>query len=111
MRLPLRQPTNPITSNRQLCASEHNRLLDFRLGSKADVGLALVDVRFTPKSRHSSALVQCPLSAKSRHSALRQRMTLFDHLVGAGKQRLRHGEPERPAITLHVRYVPNCDLD
>jgi hypothetical protein len=38
-------------------------------------------------------------------------MTLFDHLVGAGKQRLRHGEPERPAITLHVRYVPNCDLD
>jgi hypothetical protein len=27
--------------------------------------------------------------AKSRHFALRQRMALFDHLVGGGEQRLR----------------------
>jgi hypothetical protein len=28
------------------------RVGDFRFGSKADIGLALVDVRFTPKSGH-----------------------------------------------------------
>ena len=33
--------------------------------------------------------LRCPLSAKSRH-----RSSLFDHLVGAGEQRWRHGEAE-----------------
>jgi hypothetical protein len=30
---------------------------DVRFGSKADIGLALVDVRFTPKSGHWAALL------------------------------------------------------
>jgi hypothetical protein len=30
-------------------------LVDFRFGSKADIGLAPVDVRFTPKSGHGGA--------------------------------------------------------
>src|SRR6516225_10943228 len=45
-----------------------------------------------PKADIGTA-AKCPLCAKSRHSALRQRL-LFDHFVGAGKQRLRHSEPE-----------------
>jgi hypothetical protein len=56
--------------------------LNVRYGSEADVTLLNFDVRFTPKSGHSAARSRCPLCAKSRHSALRQRLALFDHLVG-----------------------------
>jgi hypothetical protein len=45
---------------------------------------------FTPQSGHWLSVSRCPLSAKSGHSALRQRPALFDHLVGAGEQRLGH---------------------
>jgi hypothetical protein len=34
-------------------------------GSKADMGLPLIDVRFTPKSGHWEARLRCPLSAIS----------------------------------------------
>ena len=44
------------------------------LGSKADMGQRELDVRFVPEA------------------AIGQ---LFDHLVGAGEQRGRHGEAER----------------
>src|SRR6516164_2501853 len=46
---------------------------------KADIGTQPCDVCFVPKADICSA-------ANS---------SLFDHLVGAGKQRLRHGESER----------------
>src|SRR6516225_4450673 len=51
-------------------------------------------VRFTPKSGHWNPVVKCPLCAKSRHSVLRKK-SLFDHLVGAGEQRLRDDHAER----------------
>jgi len=35
--------------------SVHERLHDVCFGSKADIGLALLDVRITPKSGHGSA--------------------------------------------------------
>ena len=81
--------------------------LDVRFGSKADICSATADVRFTlnsdresgfpqkamsalpPKADMCSAL-RCPLCANSGH-----RTHLFDHLVGAGEQRRRHGEAER----------------
>src|SRR5215467_8169039 len=53
-----------------------------RFGSLADIGACRSDVRFTPKSRHCGARMPCPLCAKSGHAALRQRLALFDHLVG-----------------------------
>jgi hypothetical protein len=37
----------------------------------------------------------CPLCAKTRHSALQQKLSLFDHLLGSGKQRLWNAETER----------------
>jgi len=40
---------------------------DFRFGSKADIGLALVHVRFTPESGHQLSALGCPLSARSGH--------------------------------------------
>src|SRR5215469_10700384 len=52
------------------------------------------NVRFTPKSRHWNSVAKCPLCAKSGHSALRQRF-LFDHVVGASKQRRRNIEAKR----------------
>src|SRR5262249_34691549 len=39
---------------------------------------------------------QCLLWVKSGHSALRQRTSLFDHLVGGREQRRRHGRGDRP---------------
>ena len=38
-----------------------------RFGSKADMGLPLIDVRFTPKSGHCSRRWACPLCANSGH--------------------------------------------
>src|SRR6516164_8343413 len=49
------------------------------LPPKADIDQHASDVRFVPKAD----IVRCG-----------ERTSLFDHLVGAGKQRLRHGEPE-----------------
>src|SRR6516162_580590 len=46
------------------------RVVDFRFGSKADIGLAPVDVRSTPKSGHQRSEYRCPLCAKSRHREL-----------------------------------------
>src|SRR5215469_10390885 len=68
--------------------------LNVRFGSKADIAAPPTNVRFTPKSRHWNSVSKCRLCAKSRHSALRQRLALFDHLVGTRDQRLRHGESE-----------------
>jgi hypothetical protein len=39
------------------------QLGNVRFGSKADIGLALIDVRFTPKSGHRSVQLRCPLCA------------------------------------------------
>jgi hypothetical protein len=39
---------------------------DVCVGSKADIGLALIDV-YSPESGHSAARLGCPLSAKSGH--------------------------------------------
>ena len=36
-----------------------------------------------------------PLSAKSGREQSQQGSPLFDHLVGSGEQRIRHGETER----------------
>jgi hypothetical protein len=38
------------------------------------------------------------LGAKNRREQLQQISTLFDHFVGAGEQRCRHGERERSRI-------------
>jgi hypothetical protein len=43
-----------------------------RFGSKADMGLPLIDVRFTPKSGHWNSIDECPLCAKSGHYAVQQ---------------------------------------
>jgi hypothetical protein len=48
-----------------MSALSHNKAPDFRFGSKADMGLSLIDVRFTPKSGHCSTPVECPLCANS----------------------------------------------
>src|SRR5215469_2208770 len=45
----------------------------------------------------------CPLCAKSRHSAPQYRTPLFDHLVGAHKQRRRYCEAEGFG-SLEVQY-------
>jgi hypothetical protein len=38
-----------------------------RFGSKADIGLLLIDVRFTPKSGHQRPVTERPLSANKQH--------------------------------------------
>jgi hypothetical protein len=46
----------------------------------------------------SAMLLQChdrSKSAKTGREQSQQRQRLFDHLVGAGEQRVRHGEAER----------------
>jgi hypothetical protein len=45
--------TIPYHSIKRRCASQQKGVLDFRFGSKAAIGLALVDVRFTPESGHA----------------------------------------------------------
>ena len=69
-------------------------IADVRFGSKADIGAGRRDVRFTPESGHQLSALGCPLCATSRHSALRQRLVLFDDLVGGGQQRRWHVEIE-----------------
>src|SRR5215467_13864937 len=70
-------------------------LAHVRFGSKADIEAPSTDVRFTPKSGHWNSVARCPLCAKSGHSALRQRLALFDHLVGGVEHRLRYGQVKR----------------
>ena len=45
------------------------------------------------KSGHVQCNSACPLCAKS--GLVQRSKKLFDHLVGALKQRRRHGKPER----------------
>jgi len=71
------------------------QMLIVRLGAEADISECLGDVRFTPKSGHGSARFRCPLCAKSRHSAVGRNSSLFNHLVGTGKQGRRNGQFER----------------
>jgi hypothetical protein len=52
----------------------------------ADIGEGATEVRFTPESGHWLSVSRCPLCAKSGHSALRQKLALFDHLVGTAEQ-------------------------
>jgi hypothetical protein len=59
-------------------------------GSLAEMEASSPDVRFTPESRRPSARSACPLCAISGH-----RVSLFDHLVGTGAHRRRHGEAKR----------------
>jgi hypothetical protein len=61
-------------------------LANVRFGSIADMTGRICDVCFTPKSGHCRTTVRCPLCAKSRHSALRQRLALFDDLIGGNVQ-------------------------
>jgi len=54
-------------------------------------------VRFTPKADKYQIASLCPVSAKSRREqqhAVRGKAELFDHLVGARKQHVRHGQTE-----------------
>jgi len=61
---------------------------------KSDHFGVLADVRYYPQSDRNSDMPdgRCvPLATKVQCS----KSGLFDHLVGAGKQRRRHGEAER----------------
>jgi hypothetical protein len=53
-----------------------------------------MDVRSTPISGAIADIAAPPLSAKTGCEQSQQTNSLFDHLVGAGEQRWRHGEPE-----------------
>jgi len=60
-------------------------------------------VRSRRESRHRDGITDqkslqgtsATKSAKSRHSALRQKLSLFDHLVGAAEQRQRDRKVKR----------------
>jgi hypothetical protein len=58
---------------------------DVRFGSKADMGLSLIDVRFTPKSGHRSARWQCPLCANSglMHCSKERRYSITSSAVAS----------------------------
>jgi hypothetical protein len=45
-------------------AEQQSRAAHVRFGSKADIGLALVDVRFTPESGHCLSLSRLQIPAK-----------------------------------------------
>jgi hypothetical protein len=48
---------DPTGIKNSRCALQQIRRVDFRFGSKADIGLVPVDVRYSPKSGHSAALL------------------------------------------------------
>jgi hypothetical protein len=47
-----------------------------------------------PQKRTSLSAIAMSALCQSRHSALRQRLVLFDHLVGAAKKRERNCETQ-----------------
>ena len=65
------------------------------LGQKQTFTHLRPNVRFTPESGHWNSAARCPLCAKSRHSAVRRGTSLFNHLVGDGKDARRNREAER----------------
>ena len=81
-----------------------------RFGSKADIGVQPDHVRFTPESGRWNSAAECPLCANSRHSALRQRLALFDHLVGAAKKRERNCETQCFGSLLVDHQLKLCRL-
>jgi hypothetical protein len=69
-------------------------MLDFRDGSKAEVGAFNIDVRFSPESGHQRTKLERPLIADRRRlSGINWR--LFDDLVGTSKQRLGNIKAQR----------------
>jgi hypothetical protein len=62
------------------------KLLNVRFGSKADIATVQVNVRFTPKIGHWNSRAMSALCQK------RTWVRLFNDVVGAGKQLLRHGQ-------------------
>src|SRR5215471_2374678 len=78
-----------------------------RFGSKADICSAQEHVRFTPNSDRKSGLPQKLMSALPPKADMCSALDhvcygpkadigyLFDHFVGAGEQRWRHGKTER----------------
>ena len=70
-------------------------------------GACFRDVRFTPKSGHQAVRLRCPLCAKSGLMQCSKYTSLFDHLVGAAKQR----QGNREASVLAVfRLIANSTL-
>jgi hypothetical protein len=62
-------------------------------GSKADIGLAVVDVRFAPESGHCSARRGCPLCAKAD----------IGHFIQLSDRRWRDPRKIRPSIVKRSR--------
>ena len=60
-----------------------------RSGSSTDLRTGLSHVRSSLSNGHANPALACPFGAINGHGRL------FDHLIGAGKQRGRHGEVER----------------
>jgi hypothetical protein len=72
-------------------ARQQSQAADVRFGSKADIGLPVIDVRYSPKSGHQLSALGCPLCAKSGHYALQQSTSAasasnceFSPVVGVG---------------------------
>ena len=77
------------------CAAQQYQAANVRFGSEADILGGLPNVRFTLKSGHWNSVAKCPLSANSGLMAPQKIRSLFDHFVGAAKQRNWDGETER----------------
>jgi hypothetical protein len=65
--------------------------LDFRFGSKADIGLPPVDVRFTAKSGHWFHVSERPLRAISGHYATQQNSVFAVGTRVTSRPRTDHG--------------------
>jgi hypothetical protein len=68
----------------------------FVVGQKRKGSGCAQHFRFTPISVHQSGHRFCQLCAKSGCEQSQQHSPLFDHLVGAGEQRRRQVDVERP---------------
>jgi hypothetical protein len=62
----------------------------------APIKLACAGVRFPPNSDRTADMLGGPFSANSGCEQSQQHSPLFDHLVGAGEQRWRQVDVERP---------------
>src|SRR5262249_36140619 len=92
-------------SNWSCCASQQIKSLNFRYGSKADIRAAKSHVRFTPESGH----VQCSAVADVRYGPKADIVRLFDHLVGALKQRRWDCESKRlRGLVVNDQLEPRC---